>query len=112
MTPEIDVFKVVDFIRDNAPKLAEAKANRVYLEAFLKSQKALCMRKAELNGHNSAAMQEREALCDPEYITVLEGLKAAVEQEETIRWRMTAATAKYEVWRSLESSRRAETKLL
>ena len=112
MTPEIDVFKVVDFIRDNASKLAEAKANRVYLEEFRKSQKAISMKQAEKNGFNSGILQEREAYQSTEYLTVLDGLKAAVEEEERLRWLMTAAQAKIACWQTKEASRRAEMKIL
>ena len=52
MTPdaEIDIFRSLDFIRDNAPAFAKAKAARIYLEEFRKSKKALCMRTAEEAG--------------------------------------------------------------
>ena len=36
-------------IRDKAPKYGEAKAQRVYLEEFRKSKKAMLMREALLN---------------------------------------------------------------
>lgn len=114
MTPdaEIDIFAALDFIRDHAKHYAEAKANRVYLDEFRKSQKALLMQKAESAGHKSAAAQEREAYADPEYQVVLQGLKEAVEQEEKLRWLFTAAQVRIETWRTLESSRRIEAKTL
>lgn len=107
---EINVFLALDFIRDHAPEYAQAKAERVYLEQFRKTCKALGMRDAELAGHKSAVVQEREAYAQPAYMQVLEGLKAAVENEERLRWRMVAAQAKIEVWRTLESTRRIEAK--
>jgi hypothetical protein len=114
MTPEseINIFRSLDFIRDNAPAYAKAKAERVYLEEFRKSKKALLMRDAEIAGHKSAAAQEREAYAAPEYLVVLDGLKAAVEQEESMRWLIVAAQAKIEVWRTIEANRRAEAKTL
>lgn len=107
---EIRIFAALDFIRDQAPAYAKAKAERVYLEEFRKSKKALLMRSAELRGHKAAVTQEREAYADPEYIEVLQALQAAVENEETLRWRMVAAQARIEAWRSLESSRRIEAR--
>lgn len=104
---DINIFKVLDFMRDNAPAYAKAKAERIYLEEMRKSRKAVLMKEAEARGFTTAAAQEREAYADPKYMELIEGLKVAVEQEETLRWRMTAAQVKTEVWRSLEASNRA-----
>jgi len=109
---EINIFRSLDFIRDNAPAYAKAKSERVFLEEFRKAKKALLMRDAEIAGHKSAAAQEREAYADPEYLAVLEGLKAAVEQEEALRWLIVGAQAKIEAWRTIEANRRAEAKTL
>lgn len=109
---EIRIFDALDYIRDKAPAYAKAKAERIYLEEFRKSKKALLMRGAEMRGHKAAVTQEREAYADPEYIALLQALQSAVENEETLRWRMVAAQARIEAWRSLESSRRVEAKTL
>lgn len=112
MSEEINVFKVLDFIRDNAPAYAKAKADRVYLEEFRKTKKALLMRVAEAKGINAANAQEREAYAHPEYIQLLEGLRDAVEREEQLRWHFVAAQAKIECWRTVEANKRAEAKTL
>lgn len=109
---EINIFRSLDFIRDNAPLYAKAKSERVYLEEFRKSKKALLMRAAEEVGHKTGAMQEREAYAHPEYMQLLDGLRAAVEEEEKYRWLMVAAQAKIEAWRTIEANRRAEAKTL
>lgn len=109
---DINVFKVLDFIRDNAQQYAKAKADRVFLEEFRKSKKALLMRDAELAGHKSAVAQEREAYAHSDYIALLDGLKAAVEQEESLRWLIVAAQAKFEAWRTIEANRRIEAKIV
>ena len=109
---EINIFRALDFIRDNAQPYAQAKAQRVYLENFRKSKKALLMREAELRGHKTAAMQEREAYADPTYIETLEAFQAATAEEERLRWLMVAAEAKIEAWRTIESTRRAEARAL
>jgi len=107
---EINIFRALDYMRDNAPAYAKAKADRVYLEEFRKSKKALLMRDAETAGHKSAVAQEREAYADSSYVELLGALKDAVELEETLRWRMVAAQARIEAWRTLESTRRFEAK--
>lgn len=104
---QINIFKVLNFMRDQAPAYAKAKADRIFLEEMRKSKKSILMKVAETKGYNTAAAQEREAYADPEYVQLLEGLKVAVEQEETLRWRMVAAQVKTEVWRSLEATNRA-----
>jgi hypothetical protein len=107
---EINIFRALDFIRDNAPEYAKAKATRVYLEEFRKSKKALLMKDAERSGHNAVSAQEREAYADEGYQQHLLALQGAVEAEEKLRWLMVAAQAKIEVWRTLESTRRVEAK--
>lgn len=89
-----------------APAHAKAKAERVYLEEFRKSKKAILMRDAEKAGHKSSVAQEREAYCNPEYLDLLDALKEAVEAEELARWRMVSCQAAVEVWRSQEASNR------
>ena len=50
METEVNIFKCLDYLRDNAPAYAQAKANRVYLEEYRKSLKAIEMAKAETRG--------------------------------------------------------------
>lgn len=107
---DINVFKCLDFIRDHAPQYAQARANRVYMEEFRKSKKALLMKEAELAGHNAVSAQEREAYADEGYMQHLEGLRDAVKAEEELRWMMIAAQAKIEVWRTISANQRVEAK--
>ena len=104
---EIDPNKAVDFIRDNGKKFAQAKADRIYLEEYRKSLKAILMKRS---GENAVNAQEREAYAHPEYQELLKGLREAVETEETLRWQMVAAEARVEVWRSQEATKRMEYK--
>ena len=100
----IDPQKHLRRMWDAAPKLAAAKAHRVYLEEYRKTLKALLMKRCS---ESSAAAQEREAYADPQYVAHLDGLREAVEAEELLRWRMVTDQASVEVWRSQESSNRA-----
>lgn len=102
---EIDPNKAVDFIRDNGKNFAKAKAERIYLEEYRKSLKAILMKRS---GENAVNAQEREAYAHPEYQDLLKGLREVVEAEEALRWQMVAAEARVEVWRSQEASNRAE----
>lgn len=105
MNDEISPFKALDFIRDNAQVYAEAKGNVVYMTEYRKSLKALLM--AECVAETQSA-KEAYAYAHPKYVLHLQALKEAIEQAEKMRWLMVAAEAKIEVWRSLESSARAE----
>ena len=99
----IDVYKCLDFIRDEAPAYARAKADRIYCDEYRKSLKALLMAQSTAK---TAVEREQEAYSSPEYIAHLEALRVAVEAEETLRWRLIGAEAKIECWRSLEASNR------
>lgn len=109
---EINIFKCLDYLRDNAAAYATAKANRVYLEEYRKTLKAQLMIESEQAGSKSSATQERDAYAHQNYKLHLLGLQEAIQIEEDLRWKMVAAQAKIEAWRTLESSRRYEAKTL
>ena len=106
---EINIYKCLDYIRDHAKQYAQAKANRVYLEEYRKTLKARLMATQLGDAVNA---QERYAYAHSEYAELLEGLKVAIEEEENLRWKLIAAQAKIEVWRSLSANQRAENKIL
>jgi hypothetical protein len=99
--------KAIQYLIDTAPLYAKAKADRMYLEEFRKSRKAQLASQA---GTEVLGKQETFAYAHPEYIQILEGIREAVEKEETYRWMMTAAQAKIEVWRTQQYSARLEVK--
>lgn len=105
MNEEISPYKALDFIRDNAPAYAQAKAEVVYMTEYRKTIKAQLM--AQSNEKTESA-KETYAYSHPDYKQHLLALRAAVERAEELRWLMVGAEAKIEVWRSLESSARAE----
>jgi len=103
-----DINDAVDYLYTHGRKYAEARAHRVYLEEYRKSQKAMLMKSALSDGRaKSAVVAEIEAYADSAYIEVLKGLEAAVEAEETYRWGLVSAQARIDVWRSQEASNRA-----
>lgn len=103
MSKAINPNDAVDFLIAAASQHATAKANRIYLEEFRKSKKALLMQKST---SQAIAAKEMDAYADPDYIALLDGLKEAVEAEESLRWKMVAAQARIEVWRTTEASNR------
>ena len=102
---EISPFKALDYIRDNAEQFAIAKANVVYMTEFSKTMKALLMNECTAKTQSE---KESYAYAHPNYIKHLDALREAIEKAEHLRWLMVGAEAKIEVWRSLESSARAE----
>ena len=101
----IDPQAAIETMWKTAPKLAKAKGERVYMEEYRKSLKAILMKGSTASASNQ---QERDAYSHPDYIKHLAGLQAAVEAEETLRWQMVATEAAVEVWRSQEASNRAQ----
>lgn len=108
MNETISPFKALDFIRDNANAYANAKANVVYMMEYRKSLKAILMQEATDLKTESA--KETYAYANQSYIDHLKAIQDAVAEAEALRWKLVAAEAKIEVWRSLESSARAEGK--
>jgi len=95
-------------IRNKAPAYGEAKAQRVYLEEFRKSKKALLMKDALTLGIEAANAQEREAYAHPSYQQLIRGLAEAIEKEETLKWEIEAARLDIEIWRSREATNRTQ----
>ena len=97
-----EVERAAAYIRDESPAHAKAKAERIYLSEFRKTKKAM------LVSTQKGTIQEREsyAYAHKDYIELLEGLRAAIEEEETIIWRIKAAQAKIEIWRTQQANNR------
>jgi len=104
MKPE----EAAQVIREKAPAYGEAKAQRVYLEEYRKTKKAMLMKEALKLGVEAANAQEREAYADPAYHQVLKGLAVAIEAEETLKWEMESARLDIEIWRSREATNRTQ----
>ena len=105
---DIDPNDAIEYIFKYGKRHAKAKAERIYLEEYRKSLKAILMKRSLENTVNA---QEREAYSDPEYTQHLRALQAAVETEEEVRWGLIAAQARIDVWRSQEASNRTMDKV-
>jgi len=103
--------KAVDYILNNSAKYAKAKSQRVYLEEFRKTKKALLMKEALVMGIEAANAQEREAYAHPEYQELLQGLAAAIETEETLKWNLEAARMRCDIWRTEQANNRMTDKV-
>jgi hypothetical protein len=101
--------KAVDFIIQKAEAYAKAKGARVYIENFLRSKKSLLMNQSDAK---TVADREAFAYAHADYIQLTEGLRAAVEQEEEIKWLLIAAQARIEIWRTQSANNRTQDKVM
>lgn len=102
MNPE----DAAELIREKAAAYGKSKAQRVYLEEFRRSKKAMLMKDSLTMGVEAANAQEREALADPEYVTLLVGLREAVAQEEILKWELESYRLDIEIWRTRQATER------
>ena len=98
--------RAVDYILKHSADYAKAKSQRVFLEEFRKSKKALLMKDALANGIEAANAQEREAYAHPEYQELLKGLAEAIEAEELLKWNLEAARMRTDIWRTEQANNR------
>ncbi len=111
MIDDAKLEAALDWLRDNAPKAARARAERVYLEEWLPSLRAQLAAKF-IEAGDSAAAADLKAKADTKYQTALKGLREAVEADELMRWHRTRADAVIEVWRSDQANQRAMGKVI
>ena len=100
----------LDWLRDNAPAAAKARAERVYLEEWIPSLRAQLAAKA-IEAGDSAAAADVKAKADPAYQVALKGYREAVEADEKMRWHRTRADAIIEVWRTESANARSQGKV-
>ena len=105
MSEPKDPQEAVDYMLRTAPRFAQARAQRLYIEEFRKSKKALLMQKST---GKTVSERETDAYAHPEFVQLLDGYKVAVEAEETFRWKLKAAELEVEIWRSKEASNRSQ----
>jgi len=103
MSKDFNPHEAIDFLFKHAKEYAQAKANRVYLEQFRKTKKAILMNDCD---KKTGVDKEAFAYAHPEYQEVIQGLRVAVENETTLQWKLIAAQARIDVWRSEEASNR------
>ena len=81
----------------------------IYYQQPCRCRPASCLAECTEKAVNA---REQYAYSHPEYIALLEGLKAAVEVEEQLRWAQIAAQLRVEIWRSQEASNRAQDRVM
>lgn len=104
MISDEEIEKAIDYLRDNATEAAQARANRIYVEEYRKSLKAMIMKE---HADIPVSAQEREAYSDKRYLSHLIALQQAVKEDEYRRFLRVAAEAKIEAWRTIQANHRS-----
>ncbi len=105
------IERSLHFINKQAEEFARAKSQRVYLEEFRKVQKALLMNEAEQEGRKTGQERESYAYSHPEYKKLLDGLREAIEMEESLRWKLLSARENIDVQKQKNMMSMSEAKL-
>ena len=100
---EFDLHDSINFIYLNAPEYAKAKGELAQLEAYKSSLKAIMMKKSN---EQSLGGQEREAYASQEYQDLCVAIGTATEKTEALKWKITAATMRFDAWRTEQASNR------
>ena len=92
------------FIYEKSVDFAQAKANRIYIEQFLKSKLALLMSESS---ETTMAGKEMDAKKHQDYLNLLFGLKEAIATEEELKWKLISAQLAVEIYRTESANNRA-----
>ena len=95
--------KAAEYIRDHAQAYGKAKGERLYLQEFRKSQKAMLMNEKPGEPEHVRASY---AYAHKDYVENLKAYQMATEEEENLRWMMEAARIKTEIWRTQQANNR------
>jgi hypothetical protein len=105
----IDPFKTMDFLRDNAEDAGNYEKQVYVYKEMLKVVKAKL--KLQAIDCKTEAAKETYAEAHPDYEAHILKTGDAIAQHKTLRLLTVAAEAKLEAWRSLEASARNEIRL-
>jgi hypothetical protein len=105
---EYDPHEAINYIYINAPEYAKAKGQLAQLEAYKPSLKAIMMKKSM---ENSLGGQEREAYASQEYQDLCVAIGKATEDAESLKWKITSATMRFDAWRTEQASNRSLEKM-
>ena len=101
---DAEVEKALDWLRDNASEIGEAKRVAIKSDHMLKHVRALAMKHSM---ETSAAAQEREALASEMYLNAIDEVAEAAGAYEKMRGLREAAALKIGVWQSQSANWRA-----
>ena len=101
---EINPEKAIRYIQEHAEQYAKAKGDVAYTENYLKVVKA---QEANKSTSTTIGGKDTDAYASEEYKQAILANKQAIEEEAHLKWMLTAAQARIEVWKKQESSTRS-----
>jgi len=104
----MDIEQLINDWRNSVDEYSKAKADTEYLREFRKSKKAILIGQAEKEGYKTGQERESYAYSHNEYIQLLDALRIAIEKSEQLRWRMTIAQERINIWRTKQANGRKE----
>lgn len=108
MISEQDIDRALNYLRDNAEKDAQSRAERLYMEQWIKTVLAQEMGKSTAT---SVSAQEVGARVSETYVAALQAYRQAIYEDERRRFLRAAAETKIEAWRTMSSNERAQGKV-
>lgn len=99
--------RALDFLRDKAVEIGEARKQMVLAEKMTKRIVALEKKRSDAKTQDA---KEQDALSSEAYLTAIIAEAEAAGAFETLRAYRDAAAAKLDVWRSLVANARAMAK--
>jgi len=104
----MDIEKPLAFIRDHAKEKGMYKGERVFLEQFRKSKKAMLKIEARQNGIKTDCEAEDYAYAHEDYQALLTALQVATEREEKLALQIESARLRIATWQTMSADARAE----
>ena len=105
MISDAEVERALSYLRDEAERDAQARADALYLAEWVKTERSRLV--TEQPGmSNAAALAVAES--HPDYLRALNAYKTAVTEDFRRRFLREAASARIEAWRTQSSNERAQ----
>lgn len=101
MISEEQAEAAVEYLRSSAEKAAAARGNVALLEQMLKVTRAKLKSKSTVKTDSG---REDEALASSEYLEIVRGYQAAVEEDAVYRMKREAAIARLDYFRTMQAN--------
>lgn len=101
---DLEAERALDFLRDKAVEIGEARKQMVLAEKMTKRIVALEKKRSDAKTQDG---KEQDALCSEAYLTAIVAEAEAAGNFETLRAYRDAAAAKLDLFRSLKSMEKA-----
>jgi hypothetical protein len=101
MITDEEVEKALDFLEDGAVAAAQARADRVYVEAFRSSLESILMKEFD-DGQTSGVIQKRNAHSHETYLKHLDAIRDAVFEDAKCQFLREAKQARISAYQTMK----------